>query len=179
MFEKMTVHGTALEGQAYTEQQKELLANVAELRQLLQTCWTKEMSTYPHDWVPSCPEIGQCNSTALLVQDLFGGDVVFLSLAIRPQDPFGLGGGLGTHVRNRILGMDIDLTETQYAVTNPGDDILIFEEATEVGPFPTVRDWTKQKPEIWEKYQLLVQRFGEQHPEFVARFRSSQNLPAQ
>ncbi len=176
MFEKMNNYGTVSEVQMHTERQKELLANAAELRRLLETCWTREMSSYSQEWVASCPEIGQCNATALLVQDLFGGEVVFLRLAIRSQDPQVLGGSLGTHVRNRIYGIDIDLTETQYAVTNPGDDIFIVEESTQVDTYPSVREWSKQRSDVWRKYQLLVQSFTEQHPEFVARFTSSQGV---
>ena len=53
-------------------------------------------------WLASNPARGQCNVTALLINDLFGGEILKTSL---PE---------GDHFYNRIDGERIDLTDSQF-----------------------------------------------------------------
>jgi hypothetical protein len=53
-------------------------------------------------WLPSNPARGQCNVTALLINEFFGGDILKTPL---PE---------GDHFYNRIDGQRIDLTDTQF-----------------------------------------------------------------
>jgi hypothetical protein len=54
-------------------------------------------------WLASNPARGQCNVTALLVNELFGGEI------LKPPLPD------GDHFYNRIDGKRIDLTDSQFA----------------------------------------------------------------
>ncbi len=54
------------------------------------------------NWLPYNPARGQCNVTALLVHELFGGEILKTPL---PD---------GDHFYNRISGERIDLTASQF-----------------------------------------------------------------
>jgi hypothetical protein len=54
------------------------------------------------DWLPDNPARGQCNVTALLINELFGGEILKTPL---PE---------GDHFYNRIGGERIDLTASQF-----------------------------------------------------------------
>ncbi|HTO67621.1 MAG TPA: hypothetical protein VMM15_40900 [Bradyrhizobium sp.] len=61
--------------------------------------WSIETSG---QWLASNPARGQCNVTALLVNELFGGEILKTPLSE------------GDHFYNRIDGARIDLTESQF-----------------------------------------------------------------
>src|SRR3954471_11335838 len=65
----------------------------------LQASWSLETSGR---WLASNPARGQCNVTALLVNELFGGEILKTPL---PE---------GDHFYNRIDGETIDLTANQF-----------------------------------------------------------------
>src|SRR5215813_1576779 len=54
------------------------------------------------NWLPDNPARGQCNVTALLINELFGGEILKTPL---PE---------GDHFYNRIDGARIDLTASQF-----------------------------------------------------------------
>ena len=54
-------------------------------------------------WTPRNPARGQCNVTALLLNELFGGEILKTPL---PE---------GDHFYNRIEGERVDLTDSQFA----------------------------------------------------------------
>jgi hypothetical protein len=66
----------------------------------LRASWSSRSSG---QWVARNPARGQCNVTALLVNELFGGDILKTAL---PE---------GDHFYNRIDGQRIDLTDSQFA----------------------------------------------------------------
>lgn len=78
-------------------------------KEKLETAWCEE-SCYPGSWDPSRPCKGQCEPTACLVQDIFGGDIYKLV-----GDPSI--GSKGAHFFNLIDGEWIDLTAEQFAGT--------------------------------------------------------------
>jgi hypothetical protein len=61
--------------------------------------WSIETSG---NWLPDNPARGQCNVTALLINELFGGDILKTPL---PE---------GDHFYNRIDGERLDLTASQF-----------------------------------------------------------------
>ena len=61
----------------------------------------------PH-WSPANPARGQCGPTALVVNDLLGGDLCVAE--VRVAD----GSQRGFHWWNRLAGADIDLTREQF-----------------------------------------------------------------
>lgn len=83
--------------------------------QALQSAWCRETGagSCGSDSTP----IGQCAVTALLVQDLFGGDLVRAEVHCIS--------GVESHYWNRITGIgDIDLTRGQYTQTIPVGEIV-------------------------------------------------------
>jgi len=71
----------------------------AALRDALETAWSIDSSTR---WTKDVPARGQCGVTALVVQDLFGGDILKTPTA------------QGTHFYNRVGGHRVDLTASQF-----------------------------------------------------------------
>ena len=73
------------------------------VRAALRTAWSRETAV---QWTPENPASGQCNVTAAVIHDLFGGDILRT-----PIDDI-------WHYYNRIDGRRIDLTDSQF--TAPG-----------------------------------------------------------
>jgi len=72
----------------------------AELQSRLMDAWSLESSSL---WCADIPARGQCNPTALVVQDLIGGEL------LKTPTPQGL------HYYNRIDGQRLDFTASQFA----------------------------------------------------------------
>ena len=51
--------------------------NLSNLRSVLRDCWTEATSYDPAGWSRSNPAWGQCAITALIVQDNFGGELMY------------------------------------------------------------------------------------------------------
>lgn len=64
------------------------------------TCFSKKQ------WNPTNKACGQCNGTALLVQEYFGGDIIAYPNPNNAKE---------MHFFNRIGGVDIDLTSDQFS----------------------------------------------------------------
>ena len=78
------------------------LNTLGDLYQILTFCWKAE-TAYPSDqkdWTEDVPSYGQCAITAMLVYDLFGGEMY------RTKDH--------SHYYNRIDGHWVDLTAAQF-----------------------------------------------------------------
>ena len=65
----------------------------------LRRCWSAATGG---QWQAANPARGQCNVTALLVADIFGGDILKTPLPA------------GDHFYNRIEGRRVDLTDSQF-----------------------------------------------------------------
>ncbi len=80
------------------------------LRPILRGAWGRDTCD-PHDlpdWTPENPARGQCGVTALIVQELLGGDLVLGEVLVG-------GGRVGYHYWNRLPGgRDIDFTADQF-----------------------------------------------------------------
>ncbi len=90
-------------------------------------------------WTPESPELGQCAVTALIVQDLFGGELLRT-----------VANGI-SHYYNSIGGEIVDLTRAQF------DEPLTLEE-------PTVRErsYVLNFPVTADRYNRLLNRLVEQ-----------------
>lgn len=75
---------------------------IENLIELLFTTWSLHTSS---KWTSTNPAKGQCGVTSLVVNELFGGDI------LKTQTPE------GWHFYNRIEGQRYDLTETQFINT--------------------------------------------------------------
>lgn len=84
-----------------------------QLLELFWRSWSDQSST---TYVPTNPARGQCAVTALVVQDLCGGDILKTSL---PE---------GWHFYNRINGQTSDFTASQFQEVIGYQDILSSRE---------------------------------------------------
>lgn len=75
----------------------------ARIREALESAWSLETAV---QWSAENPANGQCNVTAAVIHDLFGGDI------LRTRFP------AVWHYYNRIDGKRVDLTDSQF--TRPG-----------------------------------------------------------
>ena len=115
--------------------------DLKSLEQAIRAAWGKD-TWYPPAvdlWTPEKPELGQCTVTALVVQDYFGGELLYCKKF--------------NHYWNRLSdGTEVDLTRAQFPEgtsivvdeVRQREDVLNGESAT--------RKMTAQR------YQLLNQR---------------------
>jgi hypothetical protein len=73
----------------------------------LRAAWSAQSSS---SWTPGNPAKGQCSVTSLIVQDVFGGEI------LSTQTPG------GTHFYNSINGVRWDFTVSQFAAPIPFED---------------------------------------------------------
>ena len=115
------------------------ISTLGKLHEALTHAWSRE-TAFPAckgEWSTSNPALGQCTITAMIVHDLFGGTIHRVRLA-----------GGGTHYFNRIDGVYVDLTSSQfkdYANECP------LEPTEERG-----RDRCGRTPDTWNRYRLLI-----------------------
>lgn len=74
-------------------------------------------------WTPRNPARGQCNVTALLLNELFGGEILKTRL---PE---------GDHFYNRIEGERVDLTDSQFAAPPNYLDVVSNRSEALAGTF--------------------------------------------
>ncbi|MFE1830650.1 alpha/beta fold hydrolase [Streptomyces yangpuensis] len=117
---------------------------LADLEAAIRAAWSADTSE-PADisrvpWTPENPAWGQCDITALLVQDLVGGDLVL-------GEVFQEGQQEGYHWWNLLPGgIRVDLTREQ------------FRRGEVVTPGRVVKRPGGRLKRRWEEYQLLRQR---------------------
>lgn len=107
-------------------------ASISALRQALQTAWSPASSSR---YSIENPARGQCGVTALVVQDIFGGEILKTRTA------------QGMHFYNRIGGERCDLTLSQFDEAIPFDDIV------------STRDEALADPSL-AQYRALTARLG-------------------
>lgn len=114
--------------------------NRREFRRILRQVCDAKTSYYPKRWKPENPLYGHCTVASLLAQDVYGGELLRVSL---------LSGDW--HWWNLLPnGREVDFTREQY-----GKDFPVF-------PWPEVRE---RKPllarsaSVAQRYRLLKKRF--------------------
>lgn len=125
-----------------------LLTSLTEIESVIRASWS-EQTCDPVDlpeWSPENPGRGQCGVTALVLQDLLGGEL--LVAEVRNDD----GSRQGVHYWNRLAGgIEIDLTRAQFT-------------STEVVQAPTV---VAREPDV------SGARLAQQHRSLAARVRDA------
>jgi hypothetical protein len=85
--------------------------SLADIEVLIRSCWS-EKTCDPVDlpeWSAENPSLGQCAVTALVVQDLLGGEILLAD--VHHAD----GSRQGVHYWNRFpQGVEVDLTREQF-----------------------------------------------------------------
>jgi len=83
---------------------------ILELKHVLMKVWSIESSS---KWTPQNPAKGQCGVTALVVNDIFGGEIL---KTLTPE---------GWHFYNKINGQLYDLTESRLSETKQIKDKIL------------------------------------------------------
>ncbi|MET3964722.1 MULTISPECIES: YunG family protein [Bradyrhizobium] len=89
-----------------------------EVQSALRKAWSLSTSS---QWTPNNPAAGQCNVTALLVHELFGGELLKTPLPA------------GDHFYNRIEGRRYDFTANQFDQPIAYVDLLADRADAELG----------------------------------------------
>lgn len=108
-------------------------------KSLIRAAWCRETSADPEGWTPENPAWGQCAVTALLVQELFGGDLIRVEVAS------------GSHYYNKLDdGTVLDLTGEQF-----GDNWSMLDR--DDYPLDEYRDraYVLSYPDTLRRYQRL------------------------
>jgi hypothetical protein len=116
------------------------------LDELIRSCWSAETCDPVDlaDWSPSNPARGQCAVTALVVQDLLGGDLLLAQ--VHHDD----GSHQGVHFWNRLQGgLEIDLTREQF---HAGEMV----GAADLVPRPT----DTSRGRLANQYRILSERIS-------------------
>ncbi|MFJ2112027.1 MULTISPECIES: hypothetical protein [unclassified Streptomyces] len=117
------------------------------IEQALRASWAADTCS-PDDtarapWTPDNPARGQCDITALVVHDVFGGDLVVAEVHLGKEQH-------GYHWWNRLAsGVETDLTRDQ------------FRAGQTLTEGRTVRRPPGRLPHRWEEYELLRGRVEE------------------
>ena len=99
--------------------------DIARLKEAVAKAWSLDTAK---QWTSEIPAAGQCNVTAVVVQELVGGDILKTPIAS------------GYHFYNRIDGRRHDLTAVQFERAIEYDDIQSDrEEALQGVTQPEVR----------------------------------------
>lgn len=116
--------------------------NPLDLDRALRTSWAADTCSPDDqaDWQPGNPAWGHCDITALIVNDLFGGDLVVGQVYLD-------GVRHGFHWWNRLAGgAELDLTREQ------------FREGQTIGGARVVERPPGRTTRRWEEYLLLRER---------------------
>jgi len=119
----------------------------AQLEQAIRAGWSEDTADPDNAWTPDNPSCGQCDITSLVVQDLFGGDLL-------AADVFREGERTEAHMWNRLpSGIEVDLTRDQF---RSGE---VVGEPRVVGPRPaTLGDPSHPRYHRYQQYLVLSGR---------------------
>lgn len=84
------------------------MVTLTNLEQAIRESWSLDTAEEDDGWTPENPSRGQCDITALVVQDALGGDVLGAAVYLD-------GARIEGHMWNRLAsGIEIDLTRDQF-----------------------------------------------------------------
>lgn len=87
---------------------------IEQLHQAIHTSAKAETSATPDHWKENNPTLGHCAVVALIIQDMYGGELLRASLE-RTEFEYGR-----SHYWNRLPdGTEVDLTEAQFEGRKP------------------------------------------------------------
>lgn len=124
--------------------------NIQTIQEHLRSAWTAQ-TTANEVFVPENPSAGQCAVSALLLQELLGGDLLWAEV----QTPQGEG---ISHYWNRIDGVEYDLTREQFP-----EGSVIPGGAPKKGDFSSTRERVLSFEKTRTRYAILRHRFFAAH----------------
>ena len=125
------------------------MSNLEQLHHKLKKAWCAATSSDPAQWNARKPAYGQCAVTACLVQDHFGGEIVWSQVTEKD-------GSKISHYFNKINGNEIDLTRDQFS-----REAVFSPTQPKTGNFNTTRDYVLSFPATQQRYALLKKRMDD------------------
>lgn len=133
-----------------------------ELETAIEGSWDASTSADPDNWDDDNPAYGQCAVTALVVQELMGGDIVWRDAVIddpAEKDDYFDEDDHVSHYFNEIDGETIDLTrqqfpdETRYIEDQDAVDAKLEQDDGE--DFDSLRDYVLSYEPTFHRYRQL------------------------
>jgi hypothetical protein len=129
-----------------------LFRSLAEIERVIRASWSRETCDPVDEWSAENPARGQCAVTALVVQDLCGGELLLAEVHYRD------GSRQGLHYWNRLgEGVELDLTREQFAA---GETILEPEVIERPADLTTGR--------LYPQYRVLADAVHARLPQTTA-----------
>jgi len=117
--------------------------NEDQLRRILYQTWSARTSSDPEKWTPENPSWGQCAVTACIVQNYFGGSIVWANATLSNGEKI-------SHYFNRIADKEIDLTREQFP-----EGTYIPRGVPKRKGFPTTREYVLSFSPTKLRYEAL------------------------
>ena len=104
----------------------------SDLRGAIRAGWTAATSATPDEWSAENPAKGQCDVSSYVYWEHRGGELVVSEVLVD---------GVRTehHYTNRIDGVDIDITESQFDGSEEIRELAVLDAATIRERSPTMR----------------------------------------
>lgn len=119
---------------------------LADLERAIRDSWSLATAEEDDGWTPENPSRGHCDITALVVQDLLGGDIL-------GADVYLDGERIEGHMWNRLTsGIDIDLTREQFKRGETIDEPRIGRRTS------AIADPSHPRYHRYEAYLVLSER---------------------
>lgn len=144
----MSIHthkivGKIQKNQLSTSDLNLLNMNLTKFEKALQKSWSKETSYCPDEWDSSNLSLGQCAISALMVNDYFGGDIIW-SHVLLPT------GQKVSHYYNLIDSKVVDLTRSQFP-----EGTIVPEGTDKKKGFASTREFMLSNDNTKKRYELL------------------------
>jgi hypothetical protein len=130
--------------------------NYSDLEKVLENSWSKFTSSDPFKWSKNNIAYGQCAVTSLVVQDYFGGEIVWANAILPDKSEI-------SHYFNKINGTEEDFTRKQFP-----DGTIIPEGIPKTKEFKTTRLYILSYPSTKSRYETLkrnVEDYIRKHPD--------------
>jgi hypothetical protein len=122
------------------------MLTLARIEEAIRASWSEDTVDPDDGWAPDNPSQGQCDVTALVVQDLLGGELMATDVYLGDER-------LMAHMWNRLpSGIEIDLTREQF---RNGERL---GEPRVVGPRPDPFPEDHPRYFRYEQYLVLAER---------------------
>lgn len=113
-----------------------------QLQAALSKSWTQQTSKNPVEWSTKNPARGQCAVSALIVQELLGGELQKVDTIFNSKQE--------GHFRNVINGAVIDTTRSQYPESQQ-----FVESEINLHSFATAREKLLADEDTCRRYEIL------------------------
>lgn len=120
--------------------------NIEELKDKLEKAWCAETSYYSETWNEANPTYGQCAVTALLVNDILGGEIVWAEVDL-------FDGKKESHYFNLIDGKEIDITRSQFT-----EGTVVPRGVPKTKGYTTTREFMLSSENTRRRYELLKKK---------------------